>query len=308
MAMKILLATDGSDTARAAVDFVLKFPLPPATQFTVTTVIREVLRSDELQELPAEHRKAFEEARAQADVDAQRMLDTEVERLRQAGFGASSQIRSGHPAEQIVQLATELHTDIIVVGSHGLSGAKRFLLGSVSDRVFEYSPCSVLIVKPGATAPEIRPKLPDAGEKWRLLLAYDDSPPARRAVELCASLPLKSRAEINAITVMPLIRMYRQDIRQHLSWVWQAKKQAAEMALQWLAAEVGGKDVAVSTELIEDTSVSQAVLDAAARLDSDLVVVGHKGKKVFERFLLGSVTARIAHHAPCSVLSVRECH
>jgi nucleotide-binding universal stress UspA family protein len=48
MAMKILLATDGSDTARAAVDFVLRFPLPSGTQITLMTVIREVLHSDEL--------------------------------------------------------------------------------------------------------------------------------------------------------------------------------------------------------------------------------------------------------------------
>ena len=307
MAMKILLATDGSDTARAAVDFLLKFPFPTGTQVTVMTVIREVLHSDEVQELSAEHRKAFEEARGEADVDAQRMLDTEVERLRQAGHVASSQICSGHPAEEIVRLATELRSDIIAVGSHGLSGAKRFLLGSVTDRVFEYAPCSVLIVKPGAAGAEVQPTFPDSGEKWRLLLAYDDSAPARKAVELCSALPLGSRAEISAVTVMPMIRMYRQDIRQQLNWVWQGKKRAAEMALEWVAAEVGGKDLAVSTQLIEDSNVSQAVLDAATSLDSDLIVVGHKGKKAFERFLLGSVTARIAHHAPCSVLSVREC-
>jgi nucleotide-binding universal stress UspA family protein len=304
--MKILLATDGSDTARAAVDFVLRFPLPSGTQITLMTVIREVLHSDELLALSAEHRQAFEEARGAADIDAQHMLATEVERLRQAGLDASSQIRSGHPAEEIVRLATEWRSDIIAVGSHGLSGARRFLLGSVSDRVFEYAPCSVLIVKPGAAGAAVRPRFPDSGEKWRLLLAYDDSAPARKAVELCSALPLGSRAEISAITVMPMIRMYRQDIRQQLDWLWQGKKQAAEMALEWVAAEVGGKDLTVSTRLVEASDVSQAVLDAATRLDSDLIIVGHKGKKAFERFLLGSVTARIAHHAPCSVLSVRE--
>jgi nucleotide-binding universal stress UspA family protein len=287
MAMKILLATDGSDTARAAVDFVLRFPLPSGTQITLMTVIREVLHSDELLALSAEHRQAFEEARGAADIDAQHMLATEVERLRQAGLDASSQIRSGHPAEEIVRLATEWRSDIIAVGSHGLSG-------------------SVLIVKPGAAGAAVRPRFPDSGEKWRLLLAYDDSAPARKAVELCSALPLGSRAEISAITVMPMIRMYRQDIRQQLDWLWQGKKQAAEMALEWVAAEVGGKDLTVSTRLVEASDVSQAVLDAATRLDSDLIIVGHKGKKAFERFLLGSVTARIAHHAPCSVLSVRE--
>lgn len=305
--MKILLATDGSDTARAATDFLLALPLPPNTEVTVMTVVKEVLHADEVQKLSAEHREAFDQATEAADAEVRRLLDAEVERVRQAGLGASGQVRRGHPAEEIVRLASELRSDIVTVGSHGWGGAKRFLLGSVSDRVFEYAPCSVLVVKP-ATA-DAQPASAAAGKDrpWRLLLAYDDSPPARKAVELCASLPLPSQAEIHAITVMPMIRMYRQDIRQQLSWMWQNKKRAAETALQSVATQVGAKDITVSTELTEDANVSQGVLDAAARHRSDLIVVGHKGKKAFERFLTGSVTARIAHHAPCSVLSVREC-
>ncbi len=305
--MKILLATDGSDTARAATDFLLAFPLPPDTEVMVLTVVKEVLGADEVQKLSAEHRDAFDEAREAAEAEARRLLDDEVERVRKAGLAASGQIRRGHPAEEIVRLATESRSEIVAVGSHGWGGAKRFLLGSVSDRVFEYAPCSVLVVKPRAA--DAQTSSPPAGKDrpWRLLLAYDDSPPAKKAVALCASLPLPSQAGIDAVTVMPMIRMYRQDIRQQLSWVWQGKKRAAEMALQWVAAEVGGKDVSISTELIEDANVSQAVLDAANRHRSDLIVIGHKGKKAFERFLTGSVTARIAHHAPCSVLSVREC-
>ena len=304
--MKILLATDGSDSARAAVDFLLGFPLPSAAEVTVMTVISEVLHSDEMQGLSDEKRQAFEDVRRREDRDAQRLLDGEVERLRQAGFEARGEIRTGHAAEEIVRLATELKSDIITVGSHGLSGVKRFLLGSVSDRVFEYSPCSVLIVKHPAAAGG-RAAFPSADAKWRLLLAYDDSPPARMAVELCASLPLAKRAEIKAVTVLPLIRMYRQDIRQQLSWVWQEKKRAAKMALEWVTTEVDWKGVDVATELLENPDVAQAILDVADNFGSHLLIVGHKGKKAFERILLGSVTARLAHHAPCSVLSVRTC-
>lgn len=305
--MKILLATDGSDTARAAVDFLVGFPLPSTAEFTVVTVIKEVLHREQLLELPVERREAFDRACQEADGEARLLLDSEVGRLRQAGFVADGRVCTGHPAEEIVRLATELQCRLIVVGSHGLSGPRRFLLGSVSDRVFEYAPCSVLIVKKPAASGDGRPMVPGSGEKWRVSLAFDDSPPARKAIEWCSSLPLGSRAEINVVTVMPMIRMYRQDIRQQLNWVWQDKKQAAEMALQWAAAELGGKDVSVTSELIEDSNVSQAVLDAAIAFGSDLVVVGHKGKTAFERFLLGSVTARVAHHADCSVLSVQDC-
>ena len=305
--MKILLATDGSDTARVATEFLMGFPLPPATEVLVMTVIREVLRGDELQYLNDEQRKTFGQAIQEAEAEARRLLAEETARLQQAGLVAEGRVCKGDPAEEIVRLASDENCDLITVGSHGLSGVKRFLLGSVSDRVFEYASCSVLIVKPPADGAASHPSIAGKNYRWRLMLAYDDSPPARRAVELCASLPLASRATIKAVTVMPMIRMYRQDIRQQLSWIWQQKRQAAEKALEQIAAEVDWKGTEVQTEVIEESNASQAILDAAEAFDSDLLVVGHKGKKAFERFLLGSVTARLAHHATCPVLSVRNC-
>lgn len=306
--MKILLATDGSDTAKATVDYLLAFPLPKTAEFTVVTVLHEVLSSKQIDELSDEHREAYDRAQAEAEQDAKKLLDEEVGRIRQAGMQATGRIRTGHPAEEIVGVATELRSDIVAVGSHGHSAAHRFLLGSTSDRVFEYAPCSVLIVKhPAATAGVDATALPEQDGKWRLLLAFDDSPPARRAIELCQSLPLDGRAELKIVTIMPLIHMYRQDIRQQLDWIWREKKSAAESALKWAGAEIHSRSVDVQTKLIEGTQVPQDILDIAASDGTDLIVIGHKGRKALQRFLLGSVTARIAHHAPCSVLSVRTC-
>jgi nucleotide-binding universal stress UspA family protein len=304
--MKILLATDGSQSAHAAVEFLLGFPLPKNTTITVTTVIKEVLPMEAVERLSDEHRAGFEAARSAAEREANTLLDREVQALRAAGIEAQAELRTGRPAEEIVRLAGDLGADLIVVGSHGLSGPKRFMLGSVSDRVYEYSSCSVLVVKPCPRREAGMPPFPTTGEPWRILLAFDDSPPARKAVQLCARLPLPKASRIEAVTVMPMIRMYRQDIRQQLSWVWQQKKEAAEMALAWVAAQIDRHDIEVTTRLVEDPDVSQALLDAATELGTDLVVVGNKGRSAFERFLLGSVTARIAHHSPCSVLSVRD--
>lgn len=304
--MKILLATDGSDTARVATEFLMGFPLPPATEVLVMTVIREVLKGDELEHLNDEQRETFGRVIQEAEAEGHRLLAEETARLRQAGFVANSRLCHGDPAEEIVRLASDENCHLIAAGAHGLSGVKRFLLGSVSDRVLEYSPCSVLIVKPPVEGKESRPAVPGKDYRWRLLLAYDDSPPARSAVELCASLGLGSRAAIKAVMIMPMIHMYRQDIRQQLSGIWQQKRQAAETALKWVTAQLDRKGTEVTTEVIEHSNTSQAILDVAAAFNSDLLVVGHKSKTAFERFLLGSVTARLARHAPCTVLSVRN--
>lgn len=297
--MKILLATDGSDGAFAATDFLMGLPLPEGSQVTLVTVLKAVLQDEEIAQLAPERRGIYEQARADADAEAQQLLDAEAERLRSVGLAVDTEIRTGHAAEEIVRLATEQRHRIIVVGSHGTHAPQNFLLGSVSDRVFEYAPCSVLVVRPASDQAV-------SDQQLRILLAYDDSPPARAAAALCASLSLATGTRFKALTVLPLIHMFRQDVRQQLNWVWEEKKEAARKGLERVTAEVGREGLEVTSDLIESSDVAQSILDQASAFDSDLVVIGHKSKRRFERFLLGSVTARVAHHAPCSVLSVRE--
>ena len=105
--------------------------------------------------------------------------------------------------------------------------------------------------------------------------------------------------------MLPLVRMFRQDIRQQLSWVWQEKKDAARKALERVAREARRATPNVTTELLEAPDSSEAILDAGSQMGSDLIILGHKGKGAVEKFLLGSVTSRIAHHASCSLLAVR---
>ena len=299
--MKILLATDGSESARAAVDCLLRFPFPRNSEVTLLTVIdRNVFKNEEVSSINEEQRDELEETEKIVQVAAQELLAEEATRLTGAGWSESRELRIGHPAEEIVRLAEQLGSDCIVVGSHGTSGIRRFLLGSVSDYVLQYAPCSVLIVKKDDI------HCAETGKPLRLLLSYDDSPSARKAVEFCASLPMDEQAEVTALTVLPLVKMYRQDIRQRLSWLWLEKKKQALAALERVKEEIGLTTQHVETQLRESPDVSDEILQAATELDSDLIVLGHKGKGAIKKFLLGSVTTRIAHHAPCSVLAVRK--
>jgi nucleotide-binding universal stress UspA family protein len=56
-------------------------------------------------------------------------------------------IIQGNPAEEIIKKAGSIKSDLIITGSHGRHGARRFLLGSVSSKIVEYAPCAVLVVK-----------------------------------------------------------------------------------------------------------------------------------------------------------------
>jgi nucleotide-binding universal stress UspA family protein len=82
-----------------------------------------------------------------------------------AGTGARvfGHLRIGHPAREIVQIASDLSADLIVVGTHGRTGMKKLLLGSVAQKVLTNASCPVLVVKPEGLPdwPEIEPPCPD---------------------------------------------------------------------------------------------------------------------------------------------------
>ena len=88
---------------------------------------------------------AYEPVTPRADVDA--TLAGVVERLEGSGLVVRTHSRQGDPADAILDVAEEQDADLIVVGNKGMTGARRFLLGSVPNKVSHYAPCSVLIVR-----------------------------------------------------------------------------------------------------------------------------------------------------------------
>ena len=67
--------------------------------------------------------------------------------IRGAGAEVRTHARQGDPADALLDVAEELGADVIVVGNKGMTGAKRFLLGSVPNKVSHHAPCSVLIIR-----------------------------------------------------------------------------------------------------------------------------------------------------------------
>jgi nucleotide-binding universal stress UspA family protein len=82
---------------------------------------------------------------------ARKWVEDELEKwaagARKKGATVRAIIRTGSPAEQIVELATAEHADLVVMGTHGRGGVSRVLLGNVADRVIRLAPCPVLTVR-----------------------------------------------------------------------------------------------------------------------------------------------------------------
>lgn len=303
--MKILLATDGSRHARAASALLARLPLPSAVELTIMTVLSqerqmypgEMLISDKTHDLLRQWRQAERS-------EAEQLLRRQCETFADKGWVINKRVNEGHATEQILDTADQLDADLIAIGARGLGAVQRFLLGSVSEKVTKHAPCPVLIAK--TADDDAVPAVTPADGSIRLLLAYDASTPAQAAVDMLAAWPLGEQTQICLITVLTLMTYYRMDILQHLSAEWQEEKRIAQAELERTANRLRHLTPHVTTQLREGPDPSQQIINAAADFNATLIMLGHRGKNSIERFLLGSVTTRVVHHAPCSVLVVRQ--
>lgn len=146
--MKILLAIDGSECGEAAVAEVGRLPWPEGSEIRVVTAAEmPFYPALEFGTLPQPY---FEELETSIRQRARKVVDDAVGKLAATdavGAAISGDVQYGTPREVIVEEATRWGADLIVVGSHGYHGYKRFLLGSVSQSVAAHAPCSVLIVR-----------------------------------------------------------------------------------------------------------------------------------------------------------------
>jgi nucleotide-binding universal stress UspA family protein len=145
MFRSIVVGTDGSDTATQAVRQAVD--LAKATGARVELVSAyEPVGSQRLRE---ESQQAPEDVQwsinPREDVDA--TLEDAAEVAREASVEVEAHARQGDPADAILDVAEEKKADLIVVGNKGMTGARRFLLGSVPNKVSHHAPCSVLIIR-----------------------------------------------------------------------------------------------------------------------------------------------------------------
>jgi len=142
--MKILLAIDDSQFSEAVVQALIAQFDPARTEVRVIHVIEPISVSAPPQMDP----QYFPELREQVK-GAQELVERAAHKLREAGFKVSTTVEKGDARSVIVDQAAPAawNADLIVLGSHGRKGLKRFLLGSVSEAVAHHASCSVEIVK-----------------------------------------------------------------------------------------------------------------------------------------------------------------
>jgi nucleotide-binding universal stress UspA family protein len=134
---RVLVATDGSRQCKAAVERAIDFAQSYGGEISVVSIV----------DVPAEF---YAEAPQVVDDLAHKARGYVVEVKRQAeaaGVKAETFVREGEAYQAIIELAKARDVNIIVMGSHGRTGLKRLLMGSVAEKVIGYAPCPVLIAR-----------------------------------------------------------------------------------------------------------------------------------------------------------------
>jgi nucleotide-binding universal stress UspA family protein len=144
--MKILLAMDESEFSQAAIRAVVKQIPPQGAEVLVLSVVEPLVHYTIPQMAPGyapEMAARLEEELKQARESVAKAAQV----LRGAGFKADTRVVEGEVRAGILDVASDLPADLIVVGSHGRKGLQKFLLGSVAESVARHARCSVLIVR-----------------------------------------------------------------------------------------------------------------------------------------------------------------
>jgi nucleotide-binding universal stress UspA family protein len=138
---KILVPIDGSDYSIRAAEYALGIAKAQGAEVVLVYVVDELVVD---QFSSAAEKSAIE---AQLKNDGQHATRYAEGLMEKAGVKSSSMLLKGRPFEQIVNTTKSFNIDLVVMGTYGRRGAERILIGSVAERVIEYSPCPVLVVK-----------------------------------------------------------------------------------------------------------------------------------------------------------------
>jgi nucleotide-binding universal stress UspA family protein len=142
--MKILLAIDGSAASDDAVDEVRRRPWPTPSTVRILSVIQPYTPPATEIVLAA---ATINDIRARQAEEAERHATAAGERIAAPGLTVETAVHEGDPRSAIIDAADDWNADLIVVGSHGRTGLKRMLLGSVAQSVVAHAHCSVEVAR-----------------------------------------------------------------------------------------------------------------------------------------------------------------
>ena len=209
----------------------------------------------------------------------------------------------GHTADEIARAAEEKNADLVVSSTHGRSGLKRLVLGSVTERLMRTLPCPLFVVR----RPE-QDYVADVNEDFgfhRILVGCDFSSDSALAFQYGLSLAQEFESEIHLVHVIePAVYKVTAELAELQDRILQAdlRKKLREKLTGMVPEEVHNWCTPNTTLLAGQPH--EELTKYAVVQDIDLIVLGVRGHSLVETLFVGSTTDRVVRQAPCPVLSV----
>lgn len=309
---KVLIPLDGSDFSRQILPHVCSLLNPSNTELILFHVAAPPeglvgaparLASAELPLPMYESKRDAELAKhpIYASQDWESFLATlekelwdDVQALQDAGYIVSMAVRTGDPAQEIVEFVAEEDVDLVAMTTHGRTGLGRLIFGSVAERVLRQVSIPVMLLRPfeqpaGMRTPgEVLAERLASGQPVRLAVATDGSPFAQTATTFAGDLARVLRAEVT------LLIATHQD--EGPARVREIREEA-----QTLLGDLEPSPTSITLTGYPDETIVQHLRKTPA----DLLVIGAFGDRGTTRFLIGPTAQRLVQHAPTSVWVVK---
>ena len=244
-------------------------------------------------------------------------------------FDCEILVSAGHPADQIEKMAQDHKIDMVIAATHGGSGIKRFLIGSVTDRLMKILACPLLVLHSREHTSNLSVK--EGIKLERILVGCDFSPDSKLAFDYALSLAQEfqthlylahvirstEQIELTASDYMKLQegdyigwnRSEYLDLQKNISGDKLQKRNTLltrlEKQLLNMVPEDSRNWCTPTTIFLEGQPYTE-LIKYAAHKEVDMIVLGVRGHSLLERFVVGSTTDRVISRASCPVLTVRQ--
>lgn len=297
--MKTLIATDGSQEATTAVRTASRLLRKGDNEVFVLCVAPEFSGPTSLEGSAERERLRLAYQRRIAE-ETGSILESARQILAAEGIEASTITEFGSPAKTILRLSAQC--EVTVVGATGKRDISKLGIGAVASRVVEYGTGMTLVAR------ELT-----GGNNWRVLLAVDGSGSSRQALKALTTYFNTGSLEVTVMHVVetPWVHFgldrklfdYPGDVFDRVDPEIQLElemEREAESIVATAQKQLDGYVLGLKS-IIQEGNPGTEILGEAEAGDYDLIVLGAAGSSDVKHQMLGSVSAKIASQAPCSV-------
>ncbi|HEV2495710.1 MAG TPA: universal stress protein [Terriglobia bacterium] len=287
---RILCPTDFSEFSEKATDYALSL----ARHYEATLVLQHIVEPLTWgyagYAMPDSVYQLYGELREHSETQLRELV-----KARGADLHTQVVVHVGTPIDSILSLAERQAIDLIVMGTHGRRGLDRLTMGSVTERVLRKAHCPVLAVRKPAHDFVATGKDSDPVQLRKILLCTDFSDFAHRAADYAFSLAMEYNAEITLLHVLEEVPEAAQVAAATAEATRKLEELVPSDARNWCKAQ----------SVVRTGKPYQEIVQLATEAQTDLIIMGVRGRNVLDLALFGSTTHRVLQLGSCPVLAVR---